>query len=223
MKPTIRQVKLRIIYPATAEGHIATMKAALESFGHLGVMVESACIEEKDALRDVRYKRSLRSIASAQRPIHPERIKNSIIDQFNSDIGFTTVFGLAITPQPMLSMRSERKAGSRHIMKDLYAGVGVYLGYAALSLEPLSHVESFRREMLTSLARLKAGKLFIKDDGDCPRVRCLRHGVSDFDDFVSRHTDPRLDFCMDCGLSMMETIGMLRYAVLGDMFGSFRR
>ena len=224
MNPTtLREVKLRILYPATAKEHIATVKSGLETFGRLGVLVESACIDDKDAFRHVKYKKTLRSVASAQRPIHVERIKSSIIDQFNSDMGFATVFGLAITTQPLMSLRSESKAGSREILKDLYAGFGVYMGYAALSLEPLSHVESFRREMLISLTMRKAGKLFIKDNGDCTRVRCIMHEASSFENFVARHSNPRLDFCVDCSHSMIETIDLLRYSVMGDMFGSLRR
>ena len=136
-------------------------------------------------------------------------------------MGITNVFGIAVTPHSML-IRSETPSSSR-VLHDLFIGVGIYLGYAAVSLDALEHINTLRRNVLIAIVKHEAGKLFIRDEQECHSEMCIRHGVSGFQDFVARYTAPGMDFCSDCGHKLGETIERLRFAVLGDMFGSLRR
>ena len=95
----MKQVTLRFLYPSSVPlQHVLAAHSGLESFKRFGALAERVCSEENRAFDAVKNPRILRPIASASGDLRLDKLPRSFIDQINSDLGFTTVFGIAITP-----------------------------------------------------------------------------------------------------------------------------
>ncbi len=184
----MKNVTLRLLYSSYAPlTHVVVAQGSLDSFKCFGALAESACTEENHALDGVKHPRLLRRIASARGDIRLDRMPRSLLDQMGSDLGITSVFGIAMTPFPMM----------RFIGDELVSlpGSSQYMKCAAVSLAMMSRPIDL--DILTAIVKREAGHIFVKKK-HCPDERCMLQGYFDFSEFVRRIVIPGLDFCEDC-------------------------